>query len=147
MAQNKYFLFISLFPTLLSFGACGGVKSRIQENQRQFAQYPPEIQSQIQNGRIDHGFTEEMVFIAKGKPTDKTQINRDGKAITVWKYVGAMPSEPPGQSTGGLASPYGYPGFGPGPNQPAPMFYERKTYKVEFQDGKVVSWDPDFQRD
>jgi hypothetical protein len=130
---------------LLLLQGCGGVKSRIKDHQREFATYPLEVQSQIQNGRIDRGFTEQMVYLAKGEPDEKTTAKRSQRTIMIWKYARHMPSAPPGQAAAGLSTPYGYPSFGPGPTQPTPLFYEKSYFKVEFEKGKVIGWDQDMQ--
>lgn len=145
MTRFSVALYLGAAFFALSLAGCGGIKSRISDNQRLFATYPPETQAQIQNGRIDHGFTEEMVYMAKGKPSEKSSIERDGRKIAVWKYARPRPPGPPGSHSGALSSPYGYPGFGPGPSQPVPMFYDRSYFKVEFENGKVVRWDQEMQ--
>ena len=127
--------------------ACGGIGSRIKENERQFNTYPPEVQAQIQNGRVDKGFTEEMVYMSKGQPSEKQELERGGRKLTVWKYARRVPPAPPGGGGTSLSTPYGYPAFGPGPSQPTPVFYEHGYFKVEFEDGKVVGWDQEMQRD
>lgn len=149
--MRKSALALFMAALLLSFFAgsgCGGLQSRIRENQNQFATFPPEAQAQIQNGRIDKGFTEDMVYIAKGNPDDKESITRDGKKIIVWKYSRPIPALP--VNSGGsanLSTPYGYPIFGPTGAQPPPLFYERGFFKIEFENGKVVRWDKAMQSD
>jgi hypothetical protein len=143
--QNLIRIFIlTAFLAVFTQG-CGGVNSRIKDHQREFATYPPEVQGQIQNGRIDRGFTEQMVYLAKGEPDERTTAKLGAKSIVVWKYARHMPSAPPGQAAGGLSTPYGYPTFGPGPTQPTPLFYEKSYFKVEFDKGKVIGWDQDMQ--
>ena len=134
---------------LLSFcaAACGGVKSRIREHEREFATYAPEVQAQIQSGRIDRGFTEDMVYLSKGTPDDQSSIDRDGRKVTIWKYARSSPALSSRGATSNLSSPYGYPGFGPGPAQSAPLLYERAYFKIEFEKGKVIGWDQDMQED
>lgn len=144
MRDHRFRPHFVVLVVLFAMG-CGGVKSRIKDNERQFSGYPPEIQAQIQSGRIDRGFTEEMVYLAKGEPSDKSTLTRDGKTVTVWKYARPVPPSPPGQAAGGLSAPYGYPGFGPGPSQASPLFYERSYFKVEFEGGKVMRWDEGMQ--
>ena len=146
-----------LILVISGFVGCTNVATRIKENERQFGTYAPEAQAQIQNGRIDRGFTEEMVYMAMGKPDNKDTItisarakgahDRDGKKITLWKYLRRDVNAAPRESSTGLSSPYSYPTFGPGPGQPAPVIYDRRYYKVEFLDGKVIRWDSELQED
>jgi len=120
--------------------SCSTVKSRIGEHEKEFALYPPEVQAQIQNGNIDEGFTEEMVYMAKGNPAEKETSQKDGKTITLWKYPQPGAVQPPGYPSTSFSSPYSFPTFGPGPIQPAPFPYARANFIVKFVDGKVESW-------
>ncbi|MBI3543121.1 MAG: hypothetical protein HY075_07600 [Deltaproteobacteria bacterium] len=133
-----------LFLVVLS--GCGGISSRIKAHEREFASYPPETQAQIQSGRIDRGFTEDMVYLARGEASDKSQIERNGRKLTVWRYAKPTPT-PVGASTSGLAGGYGYPGIATGPMPQSSVVYERSYFKVEFEHGKVVGWDQDIQED
>lgn len=126
---------------------CGGINSRIHENQYQFNTYPPQVQAQIQSGRIDKGFTEEMVYMARGKPSDKSTVTRGGKDVVLWKYEVPAAVQPPNAAPGSLSTPYGYPTFGPNPAQSTPILYERSYANVEFENGKVVDWDSRLQND
>lgn len=117
--------------------SCSTVKTRIHEREKDFSAYPPEIQSQIQNGNIDEGFTEDMVYMARGNPAEKETMTRAGKTVTLWKYPGSAVAGPGFPSTS-FTSPYSYPTFGPGPIQPAP--YYRTHFIVEFEGGRVVGW-------
>jgi hypothetical protein len=137
--MNKILGSVLIFSLFVS--GCSNISSRIKENERQFNNYPPEVQSQIQSGHIDHGFTEEMVYMAKGKPNEKSTIEKNGKTLTLWKYASPMPATPMASGNSNVNTPYGYPSFGPGPSQPASIFYDRKYFKVEFENGKVVNWD------
>jgi len=132
---------------LIAFIGCGGVNSRIKKNEHLFASYPPETQGLIQNEKIEAGFTEDMVRMAKGDPSDVSQITRkiaQGKErkITLWKYRKPVPATHSTSPAAGsaMSSPYGYPGFGPGPSQPIPMDYTRIGLIVEFEQGKVIHW-------
>lgn len=130
---------------LLGAFACSSVNSRIKEHQAQFNEMPEQTQAQIQNGRIDHGFTEEMVYMAKGKPDDKETLTRDGKQVRVWKYAKRDYSGNPSSVSTGLSSPFGYPTFGPGAGQPAQNYNRMKYLRVEFENGRVSRWDDELQ--
>ncbi len=139
-----------VFGFLIALGflsGCATTHSRVKEHALEFNSFPAQTQAQIQSGRIDKGFTEDMVYMARGEPSDKVKAVRDGKPTTVWKYARPGAPLPVSASGGNLAAPYGYPGFGPNPSQPAPMFYERSYFKVEFLNGKVVGWDQELQDD
>lgn len=71
------------------FAGCesGGVSSRIQEKSGAFGSLPPEQQAVIKDGMIDVGFTEDMAYMALGRPTTKeTGTNSEGKTMTTWVY-------------------------------------------------------------
>jgi hypothetical protein len=132
-----------VFLTIISFlslSACSTINSRIKEKKADFNSYPPEVQAQIQNGQIDQGFTEDMVYIAKGKPDERSTKVHKGKVIEIWKYT--LPSSPQPTSSAwsndSMSSPYGYPTFGPGPAQPSPVYYNSSYLTIEFKDGKVI---------
>lgn len=138
---------VSLTSLASLVSGCSTVQSRIKENEHLYKTYSVQEQSQIQNGRIDRGFTPEMVYIAKGNPSERATFKRDGKEILVWKYKRATPPPMSSPTGGNLSTPYGYPGFGPNPSQPAPMFYESAYDNIEFENGKVVRWDSGIQSD
>lgn len=141
----KLLMTLALAASFVILG-CSSVGSRIKENERLFGTLAPEAQAQIQNGRIDRGFTEDMVHMAMGKPDAKETVQRDGKTVLVWKYVRRDLNAPRDSATG-LSSPYSFPTFGPGPSHPSPVIYDRKYYKIEFIGGKVVRWDAELQED
>ncbi|MBI2605185.1 MAG: hypothetical protein HYW49_03795 [Deltaproteobacteria bacterium] len=128
--------------TSFLFASCASTpKTRIHENETRFLSYPPEVQGQIQAGAIDKGFTEEMVYLAKGNPSEKSTTVRSGKTIAVWKYSGKPEVvSPPGSAPSGFSGQYGYPAFGPGPASPAPMVYSKPRLVIEFEDGRVARW-------
>lgn len=140
------FLAISLMPVILAM-ACSTPRTRIKENEKQFNYYPAQVQAQIQSGRIDRGFTPEMVYMAMGSPAEKIKRSGDkGKEIEVWMYPGPMVELPGQQGSSGFSGAYGYPSFGPGPSHPVQsQTGYRKHYKVEFESGKVVRWDSELQ--
>lgn len=142
--MTKLLLSLLLISTI---SACSSVQSRIKEHEREFASLAPEAQAQIQGGRIDQGFTEDMVYMAKGKPDGKENITRDGKQILVWKYAQRDYSTHAEQAVTGLNAPYSYPTFGPGPAQQPLNMRPLRYLRVEFENGRVARWDPELQYD
>lgn len=131
---------LTIFITFLAISCASTTKSRIKEKEKEFFGYPPDVQGQIQAGQIDKGFNEDMVYLAKGTPTDKATHQKAGKTITIWKYYQkADVAAPPGSSAPGFAGAYEYPSPGK-PQQPYPMFYNKPGLVVEFENGKVKSW-------
>lgn len=144
--RNSLKLIVFLASTFI-LTACSSVNSRISENQHQFNTFAPEAQAQIQSGHIDVGFTEDMVYMALGRPSDKETLARDGKTLLIWKYLRRSFKDSDRYASAGLSSPYAYPTIGPGPVQTLPPIQTRQYDKVEFIDGKVVRWDQSLQFD
>ena len=127
--------------------SCSSVSSRIKDHQAQFNSLSRQAQAQVQNGRIDLGFNEDMVYMAKGKPDDTETITRNGKQIKVWKYAKRDWRGDSHPASTSLSSPYGYPTFGPGPSQPVIANRPLKYLRVEFENGQVARWDRELQAD
>lgn len=72
---------------LLLLAGCASVESRIQGNWSYFESLSPEAQELIRQGRIDIGFTPEMVRLALGLP-DRVYSRQDesGRSET-WAYL------------------------------------------------------------
>jgi hypothetical protein len=113
---------------------CSSVSSRIHERQAEFDSYPPSVQDEIRDGRIDIGFTPDQVFMALGRPDRVLERKDVGNSRETWLYgVGGGPLVGIGFGMGG-------PGFGTGvAMSPAPEGGAR--LRVVFDDGHVVSID------
>ncbi len=138
----KVILQALIFTLAMSFtiGCASTPKSRIKEKEKEFFGYPPEIQGQIQAGQIDKGFNEDMVYLAKGNPTEKASHQKAGKTISVWKYYRKPDvAAPPGSAAPGFSGAYEYPTPGKA-QQPYPMYYNKPGLVVEFENGKVKGW-------
>ena len=129
--------------SLLFFMSCASTQSsRIKEREKDFLAYPPEVQQQIQSGNVDKGFTEDMVYISKGTPSEKSSQVKSGKTITIWKYPKSetqMVEPPRGSAPTGFSGAYEYPTPGAVPRQ-APIFYGKPMEIIEFENGKVSGW-------
>lgn len=99
--KNRFIISLLLFlPLALMLTSCG-VKHRIKKHQDYFDLLPSETQELIQKKQIKAGFEPKMVYLAWGKPDDKsTQIKlvekkrkRRGKkkkienAVETWIYT------------------------------------------------------------
>ena len=145
-----YLIRTNILPSFILFVAlnclaCSSTKDRIQQRITVYDTLPVETQAQIQNGRIDQGFSEDMVFMALGEPSETSTLTRkdlDGTAhqITLWKYKSNLPAAANMSGPGSLSGS-GYPT--PGQTANTPARYERKMQMVEFEQGKVVRWDAD----
>jgi hypothetical protein len=66
-----------------------GSATRIQEKSAVYSTLTPAEQLQIQNGGIEPGFSQDMVYMSLGKPT-RVSSSADGKETT-WTYLNYYP--------------------------------------------------------
>ncbi len=92
-ATRLYFVVLSTFALgLLSTGCeSTGRSARIQEKASVYATLSPSQKHLIQQGAIDLGYTQDMVYMALGKPT-RTEASADGKATT-WRFTNYYPPD------------------------------------------------------
>lgn len=76
----------ALAATLGFLGGCQTVEDRIQEKPEVFARLDVATQDKIKQGIIELGYTEDMVYLALGKPDQRREsMNAAGKTTT-WIY-------------------------------------------------------------
>lgn len=81
---------IFLLFALLALG-CGSVQEhRARQMKRDFAPLPEEKKVKILDGRIEHGFTTTMVYIALGTPKDIEKLETE---VEQWTYVGWLEAD------------------------------------------------------
>lgn len=84
--NHRLFRTIALATSLGFLAGCQSIESRIQEKPEVFYKLDRETQDKILQGIIDIGFTEDMVYMALGKPDQKREsVNENGRATT-WIY-------------------------------------------------------------
>ncbi len=93
MTSHLKLLFL-LAATAFALVACATAQQirdrRIAASQEIFDSFSPEIQEKIQSGRIELGFTEEMVRLAWGSPAEiYSRATEQGEAV-VWTYSRTM---------------------------------------------------------
>jgi hypothetical protein len=69
------------------FAGCATPTSRIEKNLDLFNSFPLEAQSLIREGRIDLGFTPDMVQMALGDPARSYHRRTESRESEVWSYV------------------------------------------------------------
>ncbi len=78
----------ALMLCLLMVSGCATPAYRIKKNPELFASFPPEVQEAVRQGRIEVGFTRDMVRMALGAP-DRVRVRRTAEGLTeVWVYTG-----------------------------------------------------------
>lgn len=87
----KNLLLLSLALSVLLAAGCGSVDSRMRKHQAAFDSWPPEVQQKVREGKVDIGFTPEMVVVALGDPDRRvTRTTANGQA-EVWVYGDKKP--------------------------------------------------------
>jgi hypothetical protein len=70
----------------LVLAGCSTVESRIEEKAAVFNALPAETQSRIQQGLVDVGYTQDMVYIAMGRADRVVERASAAGTETVWIY-------------------------------------------------------------
>lgn len=82
----RFLLFFAAVAAAGLLGGCSTFESRAREKSAVFAALTPEQQARLENKSIVVGDTEDMVFIALGKPDEiKTAATAD-ETTTTWIY-------------------------------------------------------------
>ncbi|MCX7819508.1 MAG: hypothetical protein N2652_09955 [Kiritimatiellae bacterium] len=142
MCPEVRHLMLAGAAALMVSGCATTPQDRIRRHAELFASFPPEIQAKVRAGRVEPGFTPDMVRIALGRPDRViTRLTPEGETV-VWVYTDAVPetwSEPvpvfwPYRSAGGVYRWY------------PDIFWsyrtawrERDAARVEFRDGRVTA--------
>ena len=82
--KTHWFIFACL--AVLGLAGCSTVQSRIEEKAAVFNALSPEQQARIQQGLVDVGYTQDMVYIAMGKADRVKERASEGGTETVWIY-------------------------------------------------------------
>lgn len=86
----KSHAFALLFSGLLLAG-CATVESRIGKHQTAFNSWPADVQQKVRAGKVDIGFTREMVTVALGAP-DRLSSRTTAQGVSdVWIYFDKGP--------------------------------------------------------
>lgn len=78
---------LALALAVVVVAGCSTPASRIKKNPELFASFPPTVQKNLMKGKIDIGYTKNMVFIALGK-ADREYTRTTASGLTeVWSYT------------------------------------------------------------
>jgi hypothetical protein len=129
----------ALFVVLaLALAGCSTPSSRIADHRDAFNQMSPEAQRLIAAGRIDIGFSPEMVTLALGEPAHRFIRKSTTGDTEVWVYHDNKPQISigiGGVSAGSHSAVGGGVGISTGGYDPD------EKMRVEFSGGKVVTID------
>jgi len=127
---------------LLLLAGCASPARRIEQNQELFDSFPVATQARIRGGKIDLGFTEDMVQIALGDPQRKLVRRTAAETRDIWLYIDTIQKyERQHADIDGL-SLYGPNGGGAvGGTAWFNVLQEKETLKIraEFNNGRVVA--------
>ena len=129
-------LFVVAAAALLA--ACSTPETRIAGHRADFDKYPAEIQQKIRTGRVDVGFTPEMVRLALGDPGRVFTRRSENGDTEVWGYQ----DQGPHFSVGiGVGSGGGRSSVGGGVAMSTGGYDPDEKIRVEFREGKVTAVD------
>ncbi|UCH21115.1 MAG: hypothetical protein JSU83_21810 [Deltaproteobacteria bacterium] len=133
MKSNSIFLTSCLVICIVIFLSCSSPDSRIRKSQELFDSYPAEVQQNIRAGKVDVGYTEDMVRMALGDPNE-TAVNKTAQGeVHVWAYTKSSPG-------GGVSIGHS---IGSGRTRTGVSIGMGRSYQtrykavVEFRDGRV----------
>ncbi len=79
-------------PLIMAVSGCATTtQDRIMADKELYETFPSEIQNNIRNGVIEPGYTEEMVYMALGKPDHVRKRATDEDTEEVWVYLTRRP--------------------------------------------------------
>ena len=83
MSRYASLLFCSVLALL---AGCNAVDSRIRQNEATFRALDPETQQKLRNKKVEVGYTPDMVYIALGNPTSRTERSTAEGQTMIWIY-------------------------------------------------------------
>ena len=66
---------------------CSTPASRIRKNPALFGTFPPDVQEKVKQGKIEVGFTKDMVLMALGRPQRIATRTTQADKTVVWSYT------------------------------------------------------------
>jgi hypothetical protein len=129
-------LLLSVCSTLLLLTVgCASVESRVKDHQSAFNAWPAEVQDKVRAGKVEMGFTPEMVEVALGKPDRLSSRTTDRGNAEVWIYFDKGPQFSIGL---GLGS-FGRSGGVGGGVTVGDDFRDEENMRVIFEGGRVAA--------
>lgn len=112
---------------------CASVDSRVKDHQTAFSSWPADVQEKIRAGKVELGFTHEMVEVSLGKPNRLASRTTDRGQADVWIYFDKGPRFSIGL---GLGSARGSTAVGGGVTV-GDNFRDDEAMRVVFEGGRV----------
>lgn len=138
--RSSVFKAAPLLIAPLILAACSTPQKRAEQNPEMFAALSQDEQRLVLEGRIREGMNQDAVFIALGRPSRETEARLGGRDHLNWIYSRIVSREIPNYSRryyrGADGSIYSRCYYDP--------YYDSyivDTFRVIFEDGKVVGWE------
>jgi hypothetical protein len=129
----KTLLLILTLSSLMLAMSCATTDSRIAKRQTEFNSWPPDVQEKVRAGKVELGFTQEMVRVALGDPDRVISRATEHGVSEGWVYRDKGPHFSFGL---GLGSAHGSTAMGAG-MRVGDDFREDEKVRVMFENGKV----------
>jgi hypothetical protein len=121
---------------LLLMSGCVTTESRISRHQAAFDTWPAEVRDKVRAGRVDVGFTQEMVQVALGDADRKSTRTTAAGTDEVWAYFDRRPKFSFGL---GMGVAGGSTAYGGGVVVGDSRFLDDEFLRVIFEGGRVVA--------
>ena len=122
-------------------------ESRIAHRPELFQALPESHRTAVHRGEVREGMSKDAVYLAWGRADEVVKSSRKGRATETWRYLGTRTVSRAGFGVG-LGYGYGFSRYGScygyDPFFHSTHNYEYREYvaaQVEFENGKVVSWE------
>ncbi|NIP96345.1 MAG: hypothetical protein GWO24_24085 [Akkermansiaceae bacterium] len=79
--------YVAGVAALLLAAGCASPAARVKKHHDVFQTFPKTVQEQVRQGKIQLGYTEQMVHIAKGPPDRKYERHASKGTTLVWSYT------------------------------------------------------------
>jgi hypothetical protein len=127
---------LALVALLLVVAGCSTPDSRISGNQAMYNSWSPDVREKVRTGRVDVGFTSDMVRMALGAPDrQSTRTTAQGTA-EVWIYFDHGPKFSFGV---GMGSSHGSTAYGGGVVMGDNTWADDEVMRVIFSGDRVVA--------
>ena len=87
LKMKKSICAVSLGIGLFLIAGCDTPSSRINKNPELFARFPADVQANIKQGKVNVGYSKDMVNMALGKPNREYIRTTAGGTTEVWSYT------------------------------------------------------------
>ena len=120
---------------ILASAGCSTVGSRVKDHQSSFQTWPADVQEKVRAGKIEMGYSMEMVEVALGKPERVASRTTSTGQSDVWIYADKGPKFSIGL---GLGSARGSTAMGGGVTV-GDGFRNDEAMRVIFEGGRVTA--------